>query len=93
MLVVCELGTVTVDPRRGTFMEIDGVRTVLHTCSDQDIQNAFTAQLADFFATVDGGAKPAVSGAHAKHVVELVLAAYASAGQGAPVELSPALAR
>ena len=92
MLVVCELGTVTVDPRRGTFMEIDGVRTVLHTCSDQDIQNAFTAQLADFFATVDGGAKPAVSGAHAKHVVELVLAAYESAGQGVPVELATAAA-
>ncbi|AIY03300.1 hypothetical protein ART_3701 [Arthrobacter sp. PAMC 25486] len=92
MLVVCEFGTVTVDPRQGTFMEVDGVRTVLHTRSARDIQDAFTAQLADFFAAVDGGVEPAVSGDHAKHVVELVLAAYESAERGAPVELSPALA-
>lgn len=93
MLVVCERGTVTVDPRRGTFMKIDGVRTMLHTRSEHDIQDAFTAQLADFLAVLEGGAVPAVSGEHAKHVVELVLAAYDSAERGAPVELSPALAR
>lgn len=92
MLVVCEFGTVTVDPRQGTFMEVDGVRTVLHTRSARDIEDAFTAQLADFFAAVDSGVEPAVSGDHAKHVVELVLAAYESAESGAPVELSPALA-
>jgi len=86
MLVVCELGTVTVDPRRGTFMEIDGVGTQLHVSAGHDIQDAFTAQLADFAAAV-GGAAPSVSGDHAKHVVELVLAAYASAELGAPVRL------
>lgn len=91
MLVVCERGTVTVDPRSGTYMKIDGVRTVLHTTSPHDIQNAFTAQLADFAAAV-GGAEPAVSGRHAKHVVELVLAAYDSARLGAPVEVAPAAA-
>ncbi|MBP2411916.1 putative dehydrogenase [Arthrobacter stackebrandtii] len=88
MLVVGELGTATVDPRRGTFMEIDGERTVLHTTSPHDIQNAFTAQLADFKAAV-GGAAPAVSLAHASHVVELVLAAYAAAETGTAVELAP----
>ena len=86
MLVVCEFGTVTVDPRKGTFMEIDGTRTQLHTTTSEDIQNAFTAQLADFSAAV-GGAAPHVSGEHAKHVVELVLAAYRSAEEGAPVRL------
>lgn len=87
MLVVGERGTISVDPRRGTFMKIDGVRTVLHTSSPHDIQNAFTAQLADFAAAV-GGAQPAVSGEHAKHVVELVLAAYDSAAQGVAVDLA-----
>lgn len=87
MLVVCEAGTVTVDPRRGTFMKIDGVKTTLHTSSDADIQNAFTAQLADFAAAVNGAA-PSVSGEHATHVVELVLAAYESAALSAPVELT-----
>ncbi len=91
LLVVGELGTITVDPRRGTFMEVDGVRTVLHTSSRDDIQKAFTAQLADFAAAVDG-AEPAVSGDHAKHVVELVLAAYESAESGVPVELAQVLA-
>ncbi|MHA7305253.1 Gfo/Idh/MocA family protein [Arthrobacter sp. TMN-49] len=86
MLVVCELGTVTVDPRHGTFMEIDGTRTQLHATGSDDIQNAFTAQLADFAAAVRGAA-PSVSGHHAKHVVELVLAAYSSAQQGPPVRL------
>ena len=90
MLVVCELGTITVDPRKGTFMKIDGVRTTLHTSTPDDIQNAFTAQLADFVAAV-GGAEPSVGGEHAKHVVELVLAAYESAAAGAPISLSGTL--
>ncbi len=89
MLVVCELGTVTVDPRKGTFMEVDGVRTQLHASASHDIQNAFTAQLADFVAAV-GGAAPSVSGDHAKHVVELVLAAYTAAELGEPVRLDAA---
>ncbi|WP_154605040.1 MULTISPECIES: Gfo/Idh/MocA family protein [Arthrobacter] len=86
MLIVCEFGTVTVDPRKGTFMEIDGASTQLHATTDHDIQDAFTAQLADFSAAV-GGAAPRVSGDHAKHVVELVLTAYESAERGAPVRL------
>ena len=90
MLVVCEFGTVTVDPRRGSFMEIDGVRSTLHTSTPADIQNAFTAQLADFIAAV-GGAEPSVSGQHAKHVVELVLAAYHSADSGTAVNVAATL--
>lgn len=90
MLVVCERGTVTIDPRRGTFMEIDGECTTLHSSTKDDIQKAFTAQLADFHAVVSQGAVPAVSLEHASHVVELVLAAYESAAAGAPVVLAAA---
>ena len=90
MLVVCEFGTVTVDPRHGTIMEIDGEQTVLHTSTPADIQNAFTAQLADFVAAV-GGAEPSVSGQHAKHVVELVLAAYDSVDNGTAVDVASTL--
>lgn len=86
MLVVGELGTITVDPRQGTFMKIDGERTTLHTSSPDDIQHAFTAQLADFVAATVG-AEPSVSGEHAKHVVELVLAAYDSVSTGTAVDL------
>ncbi|WP_113716875.1 Gfo/Idh/MocA family protein [Arthrobacter dokdonensis] len=86
MLVVCENGTVIVDPRSGTFVEIDGKHTQVHASTGDDIQNAFTAQLQDFAAAV-AGAAPTVDGAHAKHVVEVVLAAYESAESGHPVQL------
>ncbi|WP_125610093.1 Gfo/Idh/MocA family protein [Specibacter cremeus] len=90
ILVICENGTVTADPRSGTFVEIDGNGTQIHATAGEDIQNAFTAQLADFAAAV-GGAAPSVGGGHAKHVVELVLAAYASAESGRPVQLDASL--
>ncbi|GAA4657412.1 Gfo/Idh/MocA family protein [Arthrobacter cryoconiti] len=86
MLVVCENGTITADPRSGTFVEIDGTCTQIHESSEQDIQHAFTAQLKDFAAAVDG-AVPSVDGEHAKHVVELVMAAYVSAQSGVPVDV------
>ncbi|ALE04932.1 oxidoreductase [Arthrobacter sp. ERGS1:01] len=86
ILVVCENGTVTADPRTGTFVKIDGHLTQVHARSSGDIQDAFTAQLADFAAAVRG-ANPSVDAAHARHVVELVLAAYESAGTGTAVEL------
>jgi phthalate 4,5-cis-dihydrodiol dehydrogenase len=86
MLVVCENGTVIVDPRSGTFVEIDGNLTQVHASTGVDIQNAFTAQLKDFAAAV-AGAAPVVSGQHAKHVVEVVLAAYVAAESGNPVQL------
>lgn len=87
ILIVCENGTLTIDPRSGTFQEIDGVSTQLHASSGHDIQNAFTAQLADFAAAV-GGSAPSVSGEHAKHVVELVLSAYESAESGQAVNFA-----
>lgn len=84
LTVVCELGTVVADPRAGTFLRRDGRTVQVHTPSDADIPDAFHAQLADFAAAV-GGARPKVSLEHGRHVVELVLASYASATTGRPV--------
>lgn len=91
MLVVCQKGAVRIDPRKGTLMTIDGHSTQLHVSGAADIQIAFTAQLADFAAAV-GGARPSVGGDHARHVVELVLAAYNSVELGAPVTLPEKIA-
>jgi hypothetical protein len=49
--------------------------------TDDDIPNAFHAQLADFLGAV-ASSESAVSQQHSRHVVELVLASYASARQG-----------
>lgn len=86
LLVVCERGTLLADPRRGAFARIDGRTSVLHTHGAGDIQDGFTAQLADFAAAA-AGAEPAVPTAHARHIVELVLASYRSAESGEPVGL------
>lgn len=87
MTLVCERGVIEVDPRRGTIVHVDGRSRTVHESGDDDIQHAFTAQLADFAAVV-GGAAPAVPLAHARHVVELVLAAYRSAATGAAVSFA-----
>lgn len=78
LMVVCEGGVVAADPRRGTTVQVDGQLRVLREPRPDDIQSAFTAQMSDFLAVI-GGAEPAVSLAHARHVVELVLASYRSA--------------
>ncbi|WP_427016491.1 Gfo/Idh/MocA family protein [Pseudarthrobacter sp. P1] len=87
IMVVCEHGLVSADPRTGTFVRRDGVTTQIHESSPSDIQTAFTAQLADFASVVAGG-QPAVSTAHARHVVELVLQSYESAARGEAVALA-----
>lgn len=78
LTVVCERGTVEADPRAGASVRIDGATRILHTPAADDIQTGFTAQLADFLDVIDG-AEPAVPIAHARHVVELILAGYRSA--------------
>ncbi|KAG4073356.1 hypothetical protein HA402_008512 [Bradysia odoriphaga] len=80
LTVVCEDGIVTCDPRAGATARVDGRTRVVREPTVDDIQIAFTAQLADFIGVVHGGT-PAVPLSHAKHVVELVLASYASAAQ------------
>ncbi|MCD2498000.1 MULTISPECIES: Gfo/Idh/MocA family protein [Microbacterium] len=87
--IVCERGVIEVNPRIGTTVHIDGRSRVVHESADDDIQRAFTAQLADFVAVI-GRAAPAVPLAHARHVVELVHAAYRSAATGAAVALAAA---
>ncbi len=86
MAIVCERGVIEVDPRTGTTVHIDGASRVEHHATPLGIQQAFTAQLADFQAVVDGAART-VPLVHARHVVELVLAAYRSSREGAAVSL------
>ena len=78
VLLICENGSISVTPDRGTVVREDGTnRTVLAPAADS-IQTAFTAQLADFVHALHGG-QPKVGTAHARTVVETVLAAYDSA--------------
>jgi phthalate 4,5-cis-dihydrodiol dehydrogenase len=78
VLLICEYGSISVTPDRGTVVREDGSnRTVLAPAAD-NIQAAFTAQLADFIRALHGG-KPKVGIDHARTVVETVLAAYDSA--------------
>jgi predicted dehydrogenase len=87
LTVVGEGGSIVVNPKIGAVMRRDGETAVLHESSSDDIPEAFVRQLADFVATV-AGQSSAVSLAHSRHVVELVLAAYSSAAQGGrPVRL------
>jgi predicted dehydrogenase len=89
--VVCERGVLVADPRRGAYQRRNGHTTTLHEPTPDDIPKAFHRQLADFVATISGR-PPAVSLAHSRHVVELVLAAYRSSRRdGTPVLLEPAV--
>lgn len=78
LAIVCERGVIEADPRVGTLVRVDGHTRVVRDPDAGDIQQAFTAQLADFLGVIDGDA-PAVPLEHARHVVELVLASYESA--------------
>ncbi len=86
--VVGDEGILVSDPRIGALLRRDGVTEVLHERSSDDIPEAFRLQLADFALAVQGGAF-AVTLAHSRHVVELVLATYASAeADGRPVTVA-----
>lgn len=88
--VVGDDGSLVANPRAGTTLHRDGHTEVLHKPSSEDIPEAFRLQLADFAASLRGESS-AVSLAHSRHVVELVLATYASAGSGgAPVSIDSA---
>lgn len=87
LTVVGELGSLVASPRTGTALRRNGETVVLHEPSAGDIPEAFVRQLADFAAAV-AGEPSAVSLAHSRHVVELVLAVYSSAARGGrPVHL------
>jgi predicted dehydrogenase len=87
LTVVGERGTLVVSPYAGTVRHVDGRARVLFEPTRMDIPRAFAAQLAAFARCVLDGAAPAVSGSHGLHVVSVILAAYASANAGAPVEI------
>ncbi len=89
VLVVCERGIISSNPRRGTVVQQDGASRMIWESSPDDIQDGFYRQLADF-AAVLAGAEPKVSTTHARHVVEAILAAYQSSSSGLPVALGAA---
>lgn len=78
ILLICEEGTISCTPDRGTIIRHHGQSSTLHVPSADNIQTGFTDQLADFLATVNG-ASPQVSNNHARSIVETILAAYRSA--------------
>ncbi|MDN5764375.1 MAG: Gfo/Idh/MocA family oxidoreductase [Humibacillus sp.] len=85
--LVGDEGTLVSNPRVGALLRRDGTSEVLHEPSSDDIPEAFRLQLADFASAVAGGAF-AVTPAHSRHVVELVLATYDSAeadGRAVPI--------
>ena len=89
--VVGDEGILVSNPRIGALLRHDGVTEMLHEASSDDIPEAFRRQLADFARAVAGGAF-AVTLAHSRHVVELVLATYDSAGDdGRPVTVESTL--
>lgn len=90
--VVCEDGVLTANPRRGTYLRRDGHDLVLHERRPEDIQRGFDLQLADFAGAVQGKSSK-VTPSHARHVVELVLAAYESAERGERVRLGQSTER
>lgn len=87
LMVVCERGVVAADPRSGTYLRRDGVTTVLHEHDRSDIQTGFELQLRDFYRATRG-AQSSVDNALARHIVEVVKAAYESADSGADVLLA-----
>lgn len=78
--VVGDDGTLVASPHTGTTLQRDGQTQELHKPSADDIPEAFRLQLADFAAAVQG-TESAVSQQHSRHVVDLVLTAYASAAR------------
>lgn len=78
ILLICELGTISCTPDRGTVVRHNGTSKTIFHSSEHGIQDGFTGQLSDFIATLHG-LDPKVSNAHARRVVETVLAAYRSA--------------
>ncbi|WP_406313652.1 Gfo/Idh/MocA family oxidoreductase [Streptosporangium sp. NBC_01639] len=87
VVVVGETGVLSISSQTGTALHRDGVTTWLHRPGGDDVPAAFAAQLADFADAVRDGREPAVTGAHGRDVLEVVLAAYASAASGAPVRV------
>lgn len=78
VLLVCEEGSISCTPDNGTIVRQGGKNTTIHLPTADNIQEGFTAQLADFLTTLNGGV-PQVSNSHARSIVETILAAYRSA--------------
>ncbi|MFJ5956781.1 Gfo/Idh/MocA family protein [Paenarthrobacter sp. NPDC092416] len=88
VLIICEHGTILCGPLKGTLVRRNGLTSTVWEPRPEDIQEGFFLQLQDFIKVLDGGT-PKVSVGHARHIVEVVLAAYESAESGMPVVLEP----
>lgn len=85
--VVGDEGVLIAGPDVGAVLRCDGQTQVLHEPSPDDVPEAFRLQLADFVAA-SKGLRSAGTLSHSRHVVELVLAAYASSStDGRPMQL------
>ncbi|WP_437583139.1 Gfo/Idh/MocA family protein [Paramicrobacterium sp. CJ85] len=86
LVIVGESGVIVADPNRGTRSHVEGYTRTLWEPEGDPVEAAFTAELSDFAAAI-AGVQPSVSVEHARHVVEVVLAAYQAAEAGQPVAL------
>lgn len=84
--VVGEKGVLVADAVTGTFLRRGDESTNLSAPGEDDIGDAFRRQLEDFVRAVRGEALR-VEPSHARHVLEVVLAAYRSAAQGSTVRV------
>lgn len=92
VLIVCENGSVSSSPATGTIVRRNGVSRTVWEPQPGDIQEGFFLQLQDFVNMLDGGV-PKVGVEHARHIVEVILAAYDAAESGAYVVLDGGLPR
>lgn len=89
LVIVCEGGVLIADPRNGARLQQDGKAHILSRPEEGDIPAAFRRQFEDFIHAISGQEFP-VPVDHARHVVELVEAAYESDRLHSPVALDPA---
>jgi predicted dehydrogenase len=85
--IVGERGSLVVSPHSGAVLYVDGRARVVYEPTPQDIPVAFAAQLAAFASCVSAESEPAVDGSHGRHVVAVILGAYAAAKAGEPVRV------
>ncbi|UVJ38903.1 Gfo/Idh/MocA family protein [Arthrobacter sp. CJ23] len=89
VLIVCENGSISTSPAGGTLVRSNGVSRTVWEPRPEDIQEGFFLQLQDFITMLDGGV-PKVSVEHARHIVQVILAAYDAAESGTAVGIPPA---
>lgn len=88
--VIGELGSVSAIAKQGTWLRRDGLTEEIHRTGPQDIPQAFLDQWDDFVTAVRGGLDSAtlsVDPRHARHIVEIIHAAYEAEVGGGEVPI------